>query len=37
MRYSDTRFFYPNLAEQRKVLEVAHGFIGDQKIPPRIA
>jgi len=35
MRYSDTRFFYPNLAEQRKVLEVAHGFIGDQKDPSK--
>ena len=34
-RYGDTRFFYPNLAEQRKVLEVAHGFIADQKDPSK--
>ncbi len=35
MRYGDTRFFYPNLAEQRKVLEVAYGFISDQKDPSK--
>lgn len=35
LRYGDTRFFYPNLAEQRKVLEVAHSFIADQKDPSK--
>ncbi|NLW71904.1 MAG: NACHT domain-containing protein [Chloroflexi bacterium] len=34
-RYADTRFFYPNLGEQRKVLEVAFGFINDQKDPSK--
>lgn len=34
-RYADTRFFYPNLTEQRKVLEVAYGFINDQKDPSK--
>jgi len=34
-RYADTRFFYPNLSEQRKVLEVAYGFITDQKDPSK--
>lgn len=34
-RYGDTRFFYPHLSEQRKVLEVAYGFIGDQKDPSK--
>ncbi|MEA4813070.1 MAG: hypothetical protein VB108_10960 [Anaerolineaceae bacterium] len=34
-RYADTRFFYPNLSEQRKVMEVAYGFISDQKDPAK--
>lgn len=35
IHYNDTRFFYPRLSEQRKVLEVAYGFIGDQKDPAK--
>jgi len=34
-RYPDTRFFYPNLSEQRKVMEVAYSFITDQKDPAK--
>lgn len=34
-RYADTRFFFPNLMEQRKVLEVAYGFITDPKDPSK--
>ncbi len=34
-RYPDTRFFYPNLSEQRKVMEVAYNFIADQKDPAK--
>lgn len=33
IHYQDTRFFYANLSEQRKVLEVVHGFLSDQKDP----
>jgi Cdc6-like AAA superfamily ATPase len=35
IRYADTRFFYPGLSEQRKVLEVAYDFIADQKDPSK--
>lgn len=31
LRYGDPRFFFPHISEQRKVLEVAWGFINDQK------
>lgn len=34
-RYGDTRFFYPGISEQRKVLEVAYSFIADQKDPSK--
>jgi len=34
-RFTDTRFFYPGISEQRKVLEVAYGFIADQKDPSK--
>ena len=34
-RYSDTRFFYPGISEQRRVLEVAYSFIADQKDPSK--
>lgn len=34
-RFTDTRFFYPSISEQRKVLEVAYGFIADQKDPSK--
>lgn len=35
LRYADTRFFYPHLSEQRKVMEVAYGFISDEKDPSK--
>lgn len=35
LRYVDTRFFYPHISEQRKVLEVAQGFVLDQKDPSK--
>lgn len=34
-RYSDTRYFYPHLSEQRRVLEVAYGFILDSRDPAK--
>lgn len=34
-RFLDTRFFYPGISEQRKVLEVAYDFIADQKDPSK--
>ncbi len=33
IHYQDTRFFDPNLNEQRKVFEVVHSFLCDQKDP----
>jgi len=33
--YPDTRFFYPQIAEQRRVLEVASSFIMDEKDPSK--
>lgn len=35
LHYTDTRFFFPHLSEQRKVLEVAHSFISEQKDPSK--
>lgn len=35
LRYKDTRFFYPGLREQRRVLEVVTAFISDQKDPAK--
>lgn len=35
LRYTDPRFFFPHLAEQRKVLEVAYGFIIDNNDPQK--
>ncbi|HOE34180.1 MAG TPA: ATP-binding protein [Anaerolineaceae bacterium] len=35
LHYPDTRFFYPLISEQRRVLEVASGFIQDQKDPSK--
>ncbi len=34
-RYADTRFFFPGLSEQRRVLDVAFRFIADQKDPSK--
>ena len=35
LRYGDTRFFYPHINEQRKVLEVANSFIGESNDPQK--
>ncbi len=35
LRYNDTRFFFPHIHEQRRVLEVANSFIQDQKDPSK--
>ncbi|HNW95407.1 MAG TPA: AAA family ATPase [Anaerolineaceae bacterium] len=35
LHYPDTRFFYPLMSEQRRVLEVASSFILDQKDPSK--
>jgi len=35
VHYPDTRFFYPLINEQRRVLEVASSFIQDQKDPSK--
>jgi len=35
LHYPDTRFFYPSINEQRRVLEVASSFILDQKDPSK--
>ncbi len=35
LRYGDTRFFYPHIAEQRKVLEVAYSFLHDDRDPQK--
>ena len=35
-RYADTRYFYPGVSEQRKVLSVASDFIMITAILPKI-
>ena len=35
LRYGDTRFYYPHIAEQRKVLEVAYSFLQDDRDPQK--
>jgi len=35
LRYVDTRFFFPHIAEQRKVLEVAYSFLLDDRDPQK--